>query len=152
MEISIISISWFHHCQGSKIYLIWRTVLIRGYSTLPSRNRSALRFQMMNGGMILAQQCSLVLKNPTAMWEVQCNSAGFSFNSWEIILAKAPKMMVSDESMNQGTSSLEIFSEKSRWRKWESFLSRSRSEFLVNVFCFSVMINYMYQLLMNLVN
>ena len=38
----------------------------------------------------------------------------FCLNSWEVMLAKASRMMASDESMNKGTSSLEIFQKKSK--------------------------------------
>jgi hypothetical protein len=49
-----------------------------GFPALPSRNRSALRFQMMNGGVLKVQLLQFQLKISTAMEEVQWNNAGFA--------------------------------------------------------------------------
>ena len=62
--------------------------------------------------MVLAHSYSIVLQSSTAMDEVQWNSVGKRFNSCEMMLAETSKMLVDDESMNQGTSSLAIFLEK----------------------------------------
>jgi hypothetical protein len=55
-----------------------------------------------------------MLENPTAMEMVQCNSAGKWCNSCEMRFTEASTMLVNDESVDQGTSSLKIFRKKFR--------------------------------------
>lgn len=85
-----------------------------GFLALQSGNRSSMVFQMMNGGVLKIQLLRFQLKSPTAMDDVQWNSARKQLFSCEIVLAEVSTMMVDGEPMNNGTSSLEIFQKKSR--------------------------------------
>jgi hypothetical protein len=73
-----------------------------------------MMLQEMNGGVLKVQLLQFQLESPTAMDDIQWNSARKELYSCENMLAKDSRMMASDESMNQGTSSLEIFQKKSK--------------------------------------
>lgn len=146
------SIARFHHWLGSKFYLIWRAVWNSGYLVTTSRNRCTFKFQMMNGGVLKAQTCLVMLQIRTAMKGVQWNNAWKWFNSCETMLAKAYKMIVNDESMSNGTNSLEIFCRKKKNNVERTFSLGSRSGWKWMLICFSVRITYLYHLLMQFVN